>query len=763
MRIAILGIRGVPAAYGGFETFAEELGSRLVARGHDVTVYGRSHVIPRGLREHRGMRIRRLPTIRHKYLDTVAHTALSVIDVLPRRFDVVLICNNANAPFALVPRLTGARVVLNVDGLEWQRGKWGLAGRAYYRFCSWLSPRLPIVLVSDAKVIADWYRRHRRRRTVYIPYGSEARTLPPGETLARLGLEAGRYLLYVSRLEPENNAHVVVEAYRRAGGLETLGVPLVMVGDAPYATEYKQSLEAAAAGTPGVLLTGYVFGDGYVELQSNALAYVQATEVGGTHPALVEAMARGAAILANDVPEHREVLGEAGRYYARNDPDSLAAELRRIVDDDGAELGAAAAARAEGAYSWDHVTDEYEDLFRAIASRRLRHRRRAAAPAAEGARELPEVGHLSDVDIVCADLSANTVGRGLVFADILAGDHRVRLVGPASGELWAPLEGRSDLEVVRTGPTGWRSIVRTAKAISAPVSIALKPLLPSLGATLLAHRRTRVIADIDDPELELLTTDFRALVKTAAGPRGLLPTLVAARLIGRADAVTVAGEELARRHGGVIVPHVRDEARFAADGFRDRRRARRELDLPLGMPIAVFVGTTRRHKGVDLLDAVARAIPEGRVYVVGARDPFQVPAGVHAVPPLPYDRAMRWLAAADVVLVPQRGTAIAAYQVPAKLSDALAMGRAIVASDLPPVRRVVGEAAVLVPPDRADLLAAAVRRVVADPDLRARLERAARKRFLETLTASSFRPRVEALLGSASAGAAVPATPKGIA
>ena len=140
VRIAIMGSRGVPAAYGGFETMAEELGARLVERGHDVTVYGRSHVVPAGLRAHRGMRLRVLPTVRHKYLDTVVHTALSVVDGLVRRFDVVLIVNNANAPFALVPRLSGAKVALNVDGLEWQRGKWNRLGRWYYQTCAELSP-----------------------------------------------------------------------------------------------------------------------------------------------------------------------------------------------------------------------------------------------------------------------------------------------------------------------------------------------------------------------------------------------------------------------------------------------------------------------------------------------------------------------------------------------------------------------------------------------------------------------------------------------
>jgi glycosyltransferase involved in cell wall biosynthesis len=349
----------VPAAYGGFETFAEELGARLVERGHEVTVYGRSHVIPAGLREHRGMRLRVLPTIRHKYLDTVAHTALSVLDALPRRFDVALICNAANSPFALVPRLAGTKVCLNVDGLEWKRGKWGPLGRAYYRASSWLAAQLPIVLVSDAHVIARHYREAHGRASVYIPYGSDASRVQPGETLARFGLEAGRYLLYVSRLEPENNAHVVIDGYGRSG----LEMPLIIVGDAPYASEYKAGLQDMAG--PGVVFTGYVFGEGYAELQSNALLYMQATEVGGTHPALVEAMGRGACIVANDVPEHREVLGEAGAYYRRNDPTDLAGHLRRLADDapERLRLGEAAHARALQHFSWDHVTDEYEGLF----------------------------------------------------------------------------------------------------------------------------------------------------------------------------------------------------------------------------------------------------------------------------------------------------------------------------------------------------------------------------------------------------------------
>jgi glycosyltransferase involved in cell wall biosynthesis len=389
-----MGTRGVPAAYGGFETFAEQLGARLVERGHAVTVYGRSHNVPVGLREHRGMRLRVLPTIRHKYLDTVVHTGLSVLDGLLRRFDIVLICNNANAPLALVPRLGGAKVVLNVDGLEWERGKWNRLGRWYYQACAWLAPKLPVVLVSDAQVIAHWYQQRYGKATAYIPYGSDVQRTPPGETLARLGLQQERYILFVSRLEPENHAHTVIDAYRRAGGLSALDVPLVVVGDAPYATTYKIGLEADAAANPGTILTGYVFGDGYAELQSNALIYVQATEVGGTHPALVEAMGRGATIIANDVPEHREVLGDSGRYYGRNDPESLARELVALSGDasERHRLGAAAAARARAAFSWDHVTGQYEALFRGIGRRRRDGLDRAVASEVAGRPASPASG-----------------------------------------------------------------------------------------------------------------------------------------------------------------------------------------------------------------------------------------------------------------------------------------------------------------------------------------------------------------------------------
>jgi glycosyltransferase involved in cell wall biosynthesis len=346
----------VPGRYGGFETFAEELGARLVERGHDVTVFGRSQWIPRGTTQHRGMRIVRLPAPRSKYLETVVHTLFSAFAALPRHWDVVYVCNSANVPATIVLRAAQKRVVLNVDGLEWQRAKWSGLGQAYYRACGWVAAHLPIEIVTDAHVIERHYRDAYGRETHYFPYGTDLDRVPDDGTLARLGLMAGRYVLYVSRLEPENNAHQVIAAYADV----TTDLPLAVIGDAPFADEYIGRLQAMADSDERVRLLGGHYGNAYRVLRSHATAYVQATEVGGTHPALVEAMGYGNAIVANDVPEHREVLGDAGLYYSGQA--ELAAALNRLLADEGqmADLRLRAGKRARENYDWDVVTDAYE-------------------------------------------------------------------------------------------------------------------------------------------------------------------------------------------------------------------------------------------------------------------------------------------------------------------------------------------------------------------------------------------------------------------
>lgn len=361
MKIALLGTRGIPASYGGFETCAEELGSRLVARGHSVTVYCRTHHISYKEPYYRGIRLVRLPTIANKYLDTIVHTALSSVHAMGQGYDVVLMFIAGNSPVSFLPRLAGQRVALNVDGLDWKRRKWPPLAKKYIQFAEWLATKMPNAVITDSRRVQAYYRERWKAETTYIAYGADVGALPPGDHMARFGLEPRKYILFVGRLVPENCAHHLVEAFKH---LDT-DMKCVIVGDAPYAAEYIQQLKAAA-GTD-VIFTGYLFGEGYRELSSHAYAFVETSEVGGTHPALLEAMAFGNVVIVNDTRENLETIGDAGcSYHGADGGPELARVLRDLMNDPARaeEYRCKARERVNKYFTWDVITDEYEALFR---------------------------------------------------------------------------------------------------------------------------------------------------------------------------------------------------------------------------------------------------------------------------------------------------------------------------------------------------------------------------------------------------------------
>jgi len=426
LKIAIAGTRGVPPRYGGFETFAAELSTRLAARGHEVAVYcrdgGRRESGVGGRSESRskntptpdsrlptpdswhGVQRIVLPALRHKYFETVSHTLLSAIDALRRDFDVVLLCNAANA--FVLPLLRAARipVAINVDGIERHRRKWNVAGKAVYAIGESFSALFASRVIADAHVIADYYRQRYVIEPVMIPYGAEFPPEDDSDVLQRLGVEAGSYVLYVSRFEPENNPLEVVLAYERlgsppravSGGTEgretTSGVhgeagaappemlrfaqhrlkdkdqnqdqpTLIMLGSAAYARDLETELHRHASDR--ILFPGALYGRDYRTLQRHALVYLQATEVGGTHPAMIEAMASGGCVLALDTPENREVGGEAVGYFRLRPSETLSGMLRECLESPAMreQMRIAARARAGERYGWTAVTEAYERLF----------------------------------------------------------------------------------------------------------------------------------------------------------------------------------------------------------------------------------------------------------------------------------------------------------------------------------------------------------------------------------------------------------------
>jgi glycosyltransferase involved in cell wall biosynthesis len=360
VKIAILGTRGIPARYGGFETFAEELSKRLAARGHDVTVYCREpHSEPTFL----GVRLIYLPTIHRKYFDTIAHTFLSTLHLLFHRQHAALYCNAANAIFTFPPRLSGVPVALNVDGLERNRKKWNRLAKTWYLISEWLATFCPSAVISDAAAIQQYYSERYGKQTSLISYGAETGKLSTSVTPDRLGLERGQYFLYVSRMEPENNGLLVRESF------EAVQTPmkLALIGDAPYASGYIARVRDTR--DPRIVMPGAIYGQGYRELGSHCFAYIHATEVGGTHPALIESMGRGALVLYLNTTENAEVAGGAGIPF---EADNLPEKMRQVLamsEWERDEWRARALRRVRERYSWEAVTDAYEKLLMRLAGK----------------------------------------------------------------------------------------------------------------------------------------------------------------------------------------------------------------------------------------------------------------------------------------------------------------------------------------------------------------------------------------------------------
>ncbi len=329
-------------------------------------VYGRPGYVDSNVKSYRGVRLKVAWCVRHKYLETVTHTASSVLHALRSGYDVCLVCNAANAFLCSLPRLAGQRVVLNVDGIERLRKKWNRLGKSYYRLGEFLATQLPDVVVTDAEAVREYYLREYGFGSRFIPYGAPVGSVESSKALEVLGIHAGEYVLYVSRLEPENNAHLVIRAYLESG----LSVPLVVVGDAPYSQAYIRQLRSLADGQ-NVHLPGAIYGLRYRELLSHCLCYVHATEVGGTHPALIEAMGAGCVVLVNDTTENREVVGDAGLIYPFNDLQSLARLMRRVGSEsfvERQEFSERAQSRVKERYDWEAVTDQYEEIFRELTA-----------------------------------------------------------------------------------------------------------------------------------------------------------------------------------------------------------------------------------------------------------------------------------------------------------------------------------------------------------------------------------------------------------
>ncbi len=363
MRIAILGIRGIPASYGGFETNAEITAKSLVELGHEVVVYCRGRRGGRS-RTWEGVKLTYLPSIESRNLSTISHTTLSALHALFRRFDVIHMYNVGNSHLIPLLRLFGKRVIISVDGVEWRRKKFGVFGSMWMhiseRFALWFSNGI----VVDSLKVGEYYKNQYDSETVYIPYGSSL--LDNGDhadMLKKFGLEPKRYLLFVGRFIPEKGVDKLLKAY----GDVRSDMPLVVVGDNPYNRNYVEYLKRMAP--PGAIFPGAIYGMGVSELYRNSYLFISPSELEGTSPALLEAMGAGTCVVVNGIPEQLETIGDAGIHYKTNDLNDLTRKVQELIDNPSLRdfYAKKTTERAKRYYRWVDVISRYEAFLKEVA------------------------------------------------------------------------------------------------------------------------------------------------------------------------------------------------------------------------------------------------------------------------------------------------------------------------------------------------------------------------------------------------------------
>jgi glycosyltransferase involved in cell wall biosynthesis len=363
MRINMIGLKALPPQYSGFETAADEISRRLVELGHQVVFYNRKGLSTHRGDDYHGVRLVTLPTIQTKNLSTIVHSFLATLHVLFHPVDVVHYFITGTTLFAFLPRLAGMKVVCSVDGTDWQRAKWSWPARTYLRLSERIAVWFCNALIADSREVQEYYREKYHSETKLITYGIRESNGVGGEWLERLNLSPQDYVLFVGRLVPENCVHHLVAAFEQV----RTDKKLVIVGDDPWGKEYISRLKSTR--DPRIIFTGGIYGDGYVALQKNAYMFVLPDEVGGTHPALVEAMGFGNCVLVNDTPSNLEVVADAGYSYRGSENElGLRRQLQRLLDTPSlvVEARQKAGEHAKTHYSWQHVVLEHERLYRSL-------------------------------------------------------------------------------------------------------------------------------------------------------------------------------------------------------------------------------------------------------------------------------------------------------------------------------------------------------------------------------------------------------------
>ena len=357
--LAVIGTRGYPSYYGGFETAVRKLAPHLVSAGWDVTVYGRPGTTrpdDRGIDDRVVTRVTR--GLETKNLSTLSYGLTSTLDAAVRRADVALVFNVANGYYLPMLKARGIPTLVNVDGIEWERAKWSPLGKKVFRVGAQTTAKWATGLIFDARAIETYWRDKFGTQGTFIPYGGD---VPPALAIPK-GLTHRGYVLVVARFVPENS---IPEFFQAVPAIATKH-PVVIVGDTGYGGNLNDTAQSLASAHPSVSWLGHVSNDTLLlALWQHAGVYFHGHSVGGTNPALVQAMAAGAPVLARDTVYNREVLGPSGKFVAA-EPETITREiLKMMVSENELEVVSKAnVTRAEEHFSWNRVCNDYELALR---------------------------------------------------------------------------------------------------------------------------------------------------------------------------------------------------------------------------------------------------------------------------------------------------------------------------------------------------------------------------------------------------------------
>ena len=361
-RVAFIGGRGIVGKYSGIESFYEEAGRRLATNGFQVTAYCRTY-FTLDLPRYEGIRIVRLPTIRSKHFDTFVHTLLSTMHACFSDHDIVHFHTLGPSLFCWIPRLFGKKTIVSVQGLDWQRRKWGWTARQVLKAGEWASARLPDRTITVSRTLQNYYLARYSRATAYVPNGTGLRQATRGSLLARLRLTADSYVLFLGRFSPEKNCDMLIEVFEQ---LQT-PMKLVLAGGSSHTDAYVTDLRRHSSDR--VVFVEWLSGKDLDELLSHAALFVLPSDLEGLSLALLDAMGAGICVLASDAPENCEAIASAGFTFRRGDPLHLHQMLSMLLGDEALRLkaGKDARERVRKYYLWDDVTQQLQGIYMELA------------------------------------------------------------------------------------------------------------------------------------------------------------------------------------------------------------------------------------------------------------------------------------------------------------------------------------------------------------------------------------------------------------